>query len=163
LVVSASAWVAVSHQENELAGLELSSRANSHVMSLQAGIDAHLRRFLGLRALFASSDYVSRDQFENFAKERLSDQSAILGMSWIPRVTLQQRPMHERAGALDGIPGYRIKAVAPDGGIAPAPEKSEYFPVFYTATEPADSPVYGLDLHDGGVRQKTLEQARDTL
>jgi diguanylate cyclase (GGDEF)-like protein len=162
LVVSASAWVAVSHQENELAGLELSSRANSHVMSLQAGIDAHLRRFLGLRALFASSDYVSRDQFENFAKERLSDQSAILGMSWIPRVTLQQRPMHERAGALDGIPGYRINAVAPDGGIAPAPEKSEYFPVFYTATEPADSPVYGLDLHDGGVRQKTLEQARDS-
>jgi hypothetical protein len=67
----------------------------------------------------------------------------------------------KRAAVLDGIPGYRIKTVAPDGSMAPAPEKSEYLPVLYTATEPPDSPIYGLDLRDGGVRQKTLEHASD--
>jgi hypothetical protein len=44
---------------------------------------------------------------------------------------------------------------------APSPDRSEYFPVFYAATEARDSRVYGLDLNDGGVRQQTLERARD--
>ena len=35
-------------------------------------------------------------------------------------------------------------------------------PVFYTATEGPGSRVYGLDLNDGGLRQNTLERARDT-
>jgi diguanylate cyclase (GGDEF)-like protein len=161
LLVSASVWVAVSHQESELAELELSSLASGHSMALQSGIDAYLRKVSGLRALFDSSGDVSRDQFEKFTKASMTDRSAILGMSWIPRVTLKQRAIHERAAVLDGIPGYRIKAVGPDGSMSPAPDKSEYFPVFYTATEPADSPVYGLDLHDGGMRQKTLEHASD--
>jgi CHASE1-domain containing sensor protein len=160
-LVSASAWVAVSHRENELAELELSSLASGHSMALQSGIDAYLRKISGLQALFESSDYVSREQFAKFTKQIMNDQNAILGMSWIPRVSPEQRAMHERAAALDGIPGYRIKTVAPDGSMAPAPEKTEYLPVFYTATEPPDSPVYGLDLHDGGVRQKTLEHASD--
>ena len=43
-----------------------------------------------------------------------------------------------------------------------APETSEYYPVLFTATEDVNSPVYGLDLNDGGVRQQTLERARDT-
>jgi CHASE1-domain containing sensor protein len=88
-------------------------------------------------------------------------QNAILGMSWIPRVTREQRAAYEHAATRDGIPAFRIKAVAADGSMAPSPEKDEYFPVFYTATESPGSRVYGLDLNDGGVRQKTLECARD--
>jgi CHASE1-domain containing sensor protein len=91
----------------------------------------------------------------------MNDQNAILGMSWIPRVTREQRAAYEQAATRDGIPGFRIKAVAADGSMAPSPEKEEYFPVFYTATESPGSRVYGLDLNDGGMRQKTLERARD--
>ena len=35
-------------------------------------------------------------------------------------------------------------------------------PILFTATEDVSSPVYGMDLNDGGVRQQTLERARDT-
>ena len=105
---------------------------------------------------------VSRAQFEQFTKQLMNDQTAILGMSWIPRVTRDQRVAHERAAVLDGIPGYRIRSVAPDGSMAPSPEKSEYFPVLYTVTEEPRSSVYGLDLNDGGMRQQTLEHARDS-
>ena len=71
----------------------------------------------GLRALFDSSDHVGRGQFDKFTKQLLSGQSAILGMSWIPRVSAEQRAALERDAALDGVPGYRIKSVAADGTL----------------------------------------------
>jgi diguanylate cyclase (GGDEF)-like protein len=160
LIVSASVWFAVSHRENQQAALDLTLRANGHALALQSGINSYLRKLSGLRALFEASDHVSREQFNVFSKRIVDDQNAILGMSWIPRVTRDQRITHERMAALDGSRGYRIKSVAPDGSMAPSPEKGEYFPVLYTATEILDSPVYGLDLNDGGIRQETLEHAR---
>jgi diguanylate cyclase (GGDEF)-like protein len=41
-----------------------------------------------------------------------------------------------------------------------APQKAEYFPVFYS-TEPKTSPVYGLDYSIDPQRQAALERARD--
>ncbi len=162
LIATGLTWFAVSHRESELAKLELSSQGSGYALTLQFGIDAYLRKVAGLRALFDSSDHVSRGQFEKFTKQLLSGQSAILGMSWIPRVSAEQRAALERDAALDGVPGYRIKSVAADGTLGPAPEKSEYYPILFTATEDVSSPVYGMDLNDGGVRQQTLERARDT-
>ena len=162
LVASLSAWVAVSHRENELATLELSSRAYDHALNLQFGINSYLRKVAGLRSFFDVSGNVSRSQFERMTKQLMNDQNAILGMSWIPRIAREQRAAYEQAATRDGIPGYRIKAVAADGSLAPSPEKEEYLPVFYTATEGPGSRVYGLDLNDGGLRQNTLERARDT-
>jgi diguanylate cyclase (GGDEF)-like protein len=162
LILSASAWFAVSHREDQLTALELSSRAEGHALNLQVGIFSYLRKVSSLRALFESSDgSVSRAQFDKFTQQIMNDQNAILGMSWIPRVAQDQRAAHERAAVLDGIPDYRIKSVASDGSMAPSPEKNEYFPVYYSASEAPRSPVYGLDLNDGDVRQRTLERARD--
>jgi diguanylate cyclase (GGDEF)-like protein/PAS domain S-box-containing protein len=162
LILSASAWFAVSLRENQLAALELSSSASGHALNLQVGIGSYLRKASGLRALFDSSDHsVSRAQFEKFTKEVMNDTHAILGMSWVPRITRDQRISHEHAAAVDGMPGYRIKALAAEGMI-PSPEKDEYFPVFYTAPTAPGSSVYGLDLNDGGMRQETLEHARDS-
>ena len=161
LIASTAAWFAVSLREDRLAALEMASLANGQALTLQVGIGAYLRKVAALRALFESADdKVSRAQFEQFTKQLMSDQTAMLGMSWHPRVARDQRVAQERAAVLEGIPGYQIKDVAPDGTMVPAPEKNEYFPVFYTATK-ALSAVYGLDLNDGGVRQATLERARD--
>jgi CHASE1-domain containing sensor protein len=76
-------------------------------------------------------------------------------------VTREERTSHERAAAREGLPNYYIKSVTSDGRLMPSPVRSEYFPVFYAATEPFGSHVYGLDLNDGGVRQQALERARD--
>jgi diguanylate cyclase (GGDEF)-like protein len=162
LALSLSAAFTVWHREKQLAELELNARASSYALTLQFGITAYLRKLAGLRASFDANSSISREEFDTITKQLLSDQTAILGMSWIPRVTHEERDAHERAGVREGLPGYHIKSVASDGSLAPAPDRSEYFPVFYTATEARDSRVYGLDLNDGGVRQQTLEHARDS-
>ena len=95
LIVSATAWYTVSQRDDQLAALELSSRAEGHALSLQVGLILYLRKVSGLAALFESSDgTVSRAQFERFTKLIMNDQTAILGMSWISRVTREQRAAH---------------------------------------------------------------------
>ena len=118
----------------------------------------YMRRVAALRALFESTN-VSRELFEKFSKQVLSGQSAMRGMSWVPRVTHEARDAHERAAAADGLPDYQIKSLTADGVLASAPYRHEYFPMFYAVSGPRA--VYGLDLNDGGARQKTLERARD--
>jgi CHASE1-domain containing sensor protein len=128
LIVTGLTWFAVSHRESELAKLELSSQGSGYALTLQFGIDAYLRKVAGLRALFDSSDHVGRGQFDKFTKQLLSGQSAILGMSWIPRVSAEQRAALERDAALDGVPGYRIKSVAADGTFGPRRRRASTTP-----------------------------------
>jgi CHASE1-domain containing sensor protein len=83
-----------------------------------------------LRGLFQASDEVNRSEFWTFADTILRDQSAILTVSWIPRIPHAERAAHELAGVRAGLPGYRINSMSPDGKLTPSPEHSEYFPVF---------------------------------
>jgi signal transduction histidine kinase/CheY-like chemotaxis protein len=159
LALTVSAWLAVAVRENQQAELELSARANSHALILQNGINENLAKITALRALFQSVDSaVNRREFEAFSDFFLRDQTAIMAVSWIPRITRVNRVAHELAAVREGLPGYQIKAVAADGGFAHLADVDEYFPIFYTSK---DSPVYGLDLNDGSFRQQVLERARD--
>ncbi len=156
-----SAWFAASLREDRLAALELSARANDHALILQNGIDAYLSKVVALRALYGARDFVGREEFEKFSRGLLRGQTAILALSWVPRIAQAERAAHERAAVLDGLEGYRIKSGAPDNRLVPSPIRSEYFPIFYSTELDHSSPVYGLDLDDGGLRQQTLERARD--
>ena len=158
--LSLSASVAIWHREAQLAELELISRASSYGQALQFGVDAYLDKVAGLRALFDSVKDVSREVFETFSKQVLSDQTALRGLAWIPRVTHEQRDSHERAGVLDGLPNYQIKSSSPTGGLIAAPNADEYYPLFYGFM--GSRLVSGLDFKDGAARQRTLERARDS-
>lgn len=154
LALSGSMWLAVSLREDQLAESEFHARATSHALTLQNGIDDYLDVIAALRALFQSSEHgVNRREFGDFAEFLLHGRSAILALSWLPRVTRDQRRAFELAAVRDGLPGYHITSVAPDGGLAPAADQNEYFPVLYSTKERPGSPVYGLDLNDGGLRQ----------
>src|SRR5258708_4732322 len=96
LLLSGSAWLAVSHREDQQAELELQTRAKGHELILQEGIDDYLEEIAALRAFFQSSErVVSRREFASFTEYLLHDRPAILAFSWIPRVTREQRAAHD--------------------------------------------------------------------
>jgi diguanylate cyclase (GGDEF)-like protein/PAS domain S-box-containing protein len=162
LVLSVSACLGVWLRENRLEELELSARANSDALILQNGVNEYLAKIAALRALFQSSDTaITRREFTAYSELLLRDQTAIRAVSWIPRITRANRAAHELAAVSEGLPGYRIKSEAADGGFIPSPDANEYFPIFYSSKETPGSSLYGLDLNDGGLRQRTLERARD--
>ena len=161
LVLTASSWWAASLREDRDAALELETHASSHALALQYGMNEYIEELDALQALFQSNSEVSRREFSAFSEIVLRHEPATLAVSWIPRVTREQRVAHERAAAREGLADYRIKSVAADGGLVPAPDKSEYFPVLYSSKEPLGSSAYGLDLNDGGFGKQTLDRARD--
>jgi diguanylate cyclase (GGDEF)-like protein len=162
LALSVAAWLAVSVREDRLAELELSASAENHALILQNELGDYMGKIGTLRALFASQeDDVARGEFRGFTDFLLRGQTAILGVSWIPRVTRADRAAHELAAVREGLPDYHIKSIAADGSFGPPADASEYFPLYYSSKEAPGSPLYGLDLNDGGLRQQTLERARD--
>jgi CHASE1-domain containing sensor protein len=129
--LSLSAWFTVSLREDRLAALELNARADDYALILQNGIDEYLNKVVALRALYDANDFVSRDEFEKFSQGILRGQTAILAVSWTPRVTQAERHAHELAAVRDGLPGYQIKSIAADGRLVAAADRSEYFPILY--------------------------------
>ena len=163
LALSAVSWVVIATWEDRLAKLDFEKIAEDHGKSLQSGLDQYLQELIALRALFnASNGQVSRAEFDVFTSDLLAGQTAILSFSWVPRVGREERDALERAAIGDGIQDYEIKAIGADGGLSRAAEQDEYFPIYYTNVLSLRERVYGIDLHDGGVRQQPLDRARDS-
>jgi diguanylate cyclase (GGDEF)-like protein len=154
-------WLLTVAAEQQTLVQEFYSRANNQAVVLQNGVDNYWDRLSSVRALFESSTRkITREEFENFSNSLLTGHPAILNISWIPRITRAERAAHELEGARDGLPDYHIRTIAGDGTLPISAERDEYFPKFYS-TEARTSPIYGLDLRDGSVRQQSLDHIRD--
>jgi diguanylate cyclase (GGDEF)-like protein len=156
---SIAAWYFLFLWESRAAELDLKGRAQNIAAALQSGMNTYFDKIVALRALFESApENVGRTQFDSFAGLLLDKQPAILSASWVPRVTREQRAAHELAATREGNTGYQIRSVTPRG-LVPAPQQDEYFPVFYATM--GGGRVIGIDLRDGGLRQRPLDHARD--
>jgi diguanylate cyclase (GGDEF)-like protein len=161
VAVSIAIWYLMLAAENRASVQEFFSRADNQGSALQNGLNEYGDRLYAVRSLFdASRQAVTREEFEEFSKEFLRHNTAILNVAWNPRVRREDRAVHELAAAADGLSDYRIRAVAPDGSVSVAPERDEYFPKFYS-TEARGSPVYGLDLNSGLDRGQMIAHIRD--
>ena len=162
-ILSVAAWFGVADWEEWQAKQEFTKVASEHAQSLQTGVNEYINKLTALRAFFdASSNGVTRNEFQDFVQELLNGQNVIQGFSWVPRIRHADRQTHELAGVRDGISGYHIKTVSADGQMEPAPEAEEYFPIFYS-NEPLTAIFYGLnELDAGGFRQQTIDRARDS-
>jgi diguanylate cyclase (GGDEF)-like protein/PAS domain S-box-containing protein len=162
LVLSTSVWFAFAVRENWAAEGRFIAQANAQALALQNGIDDYVDYLAALQAFFQSSDDdVSRQEFTAFSTSILRNKTAILSFAWLPRVSRDKRAAHELAAAREGLRDYHIKSLAPDGRLVLAAEASEYFPLLYISSQSPSSPIYGRDLNDGNIRQRTLERARD--
>jgi diguanylate cyclase (GGDEF)-like protein len=158
LALSITAWSRVAYWEDRQADQEFTKLASGYAQSLQNGVGEYINKLIALRAFFdAKNDSVARKEFDDFVREILSRQNVIQGFAWVPRVLRDERASHEEAGAREGIPDYRIRTI---GTFEPAPEADEYFPIFYS-NEPLTANIYGLNVHDGDMRQHSIEAARD--
>ena len=161
LMLSLIAAYAVGRWEQRVTKVEFEGVAATELIVMQNGINEYLGRLLTLRTLFESTnEEVTRSEFEVFGGRLFANHPGLLRVGWLPRVNRKERADYEAAAVNDGVAGYQIKSLAPDGSLSPAPESNLYFPVFFS-TESKTSMVYGLDYSTEPIRWATLERARD--
>lgn len=161
VVLSLTGAYAVARREQRVAIAEFEAVAETQAIILQNGMHEYVSRLVALRTLFESAnEEVTRSEFETFSGRLFEHHPGMLRIAWLPRINRKERAEYEAAAVGDGVSGYRIKSFQQDGNYVTAPQKDEYFAVFYS-TEPKTSPVYGLDYSADPERLAALERARD--
>lgn len=115
-----------------------------------------------ITAYFGASADITRREFGQFVEPALRRQPELQALEWIPRVPAGQRQRHEQLAASDGLEGFRITEMTPDGRIVPAGERAEYYPVFYVEPLRGNAPALGLDLAQNPHRRAALDTALAT-
>ena len=122
-----------------------------------------------LSAFYASSDKVTRSEFRQFTVPVLSRHEEIRSLQWVPRVAAtgeqtidQARATLETQGTSQTGHDYRITERMPDGAMASALNRAEYFPVFFAEPHEKNHRLRGFDLDSDPSISKALEEARRT-
>jgi diguanylate cyclase (GGDEF)-like protein len=162
LAMSTATWFYVSAFDEKLALKAFYQEATDSTQILKNGLDEYSNKLIAIGTLFSATQHdLTRKEFVAFSGTLFKDQPAILGLSWVPRVTRAGRAAHELAARADGIVDYQIHDVGPNDTSIVTPERDEYLPIYYSTKEKENSKLYGFNLRDGGLRQRTFERARD--
>jgi len=161
LLLSLASAYAVAQWEERVTKVEFDAVAETQAIVMQNGMNEYISRMVALRTLFESAnEEITRSEFETFSGRLFERHPGILRVAWVPRVNRKERAEYEAAAIGDGVSGFHFRTLDADGRITAAPQRDEYFPVFYS-TETKTSMVYGLDYASGPARRSTLERARD--
>ncbi len=126
---------------------------------LVANVDLALGQLGALGAYYDASAAVDRESFRRLTQPMLRMGSTIQALEWVPRVLESQRALYLRAARRDGLSNYAVLERTPDGHMAPAGMRPEYYPVFYIEPLAGNERALGFDLSSNPARRAALEQA----
>ena len=149
-------------QDFQQARKALDERSLDYVVAVDASLAAHLEPLYSIAGLFNAVADVDRERFRTFNREILARFPDIQALEWIPRVPSAERRDYERRARAEGHTGFQISERDAGGGMVPAADRAEYFPVYYVEPLSGNERALGFDLASNAVRLAALEKARDT-
>jgi signal transduction histidine kinase/DNA-binding response OmpR family regulator len=165
LVLAVAIASGISSGQDRSARDRAQSRFRADVDEARDAIQQRLHSYLDMirapRALFASSDHVTRDEWAAFVDglDPAARFPGIVGMTFVRRVASTDREAYvERVRADTSMTseGY------PYFDIWPAGQRDEYFVYEYLEPFLQNVPTFGYDVGTEPVRRAALERARDT-
>jgi diguanylate cyclase (GGDEF)-like protein/PAS domain S-box-containing protein len=143
-------------QEQNIAITEFKLRSNELVTGIERQLLAKAEILHGAAGLFASSEYVSRNEFKRYV-QRLNlphYNPSILGLSYSTLIADEQKKQHIADINAEGLSDYTIK---------PAGTREVYAPVVYIEPETARNlRALGFDNLSEPIRRIAATHARDT-
>jgi signal transduction histidine kinase/DNA-binding response OmpR family regulator len=162
LIVAIAGGLSSSQNRSARERAELRFRADTDQVraAMQQRLDSYLDMLRAPRALFVSSDAVTRNEFADFVAglDPAARFPGIVGMTFVRRVRAADRAAfieQVRADTSLTSEGYPYFDVWPPG------ERSEYFVYEYLEPFLANGPTFGYDAGIEPVRRAALERARD--
>ncbi|MGB0466546.1 MAG: sensor domain-containing diguanylate cyclase [Pontibacterium sp.] len=145
LLFSFSVFFSMKDYERQTVESDLKQAAGRVAEALEHDLSGKLKALVSLWALQAGTDNISRPQFESLASHLLERHPDITAFEWVPAVSRADRARAERANA-DYSPGFKITQWADASRLETAPEREQYFPVYYSQPAGVLDSRLGFDL-----------------
>lgn len=159
--LSIAAFSTVRARSNQRVREEFHQQVTHLTSALEYSVTDKLEVSQALAAFYAASDQVDRDEFRVFVQPFLNHHKGIHGLSWVARVSGEDRARYEQAMAAEGFPNFSIYQRDNSGNVSKRPPQLEYFPVTYT--EPSTlSQAIGYDMLSEPMRRDALMRAKQT-
>ena len=159
LVVTVAVARAVNRFENSKQQLLFSQQIDSVSNTLQRSIDTYANDVLSIADLYAASEYVTANEFQNFVARTIDNHPGIQALEWAPLVTAEERQAFESLIRRQGYDSFRIVERNPSGEMVEALEREKYTPVTYISPFVGNERALGFDLSSDETRRLALENA----
>ncbi|MBU4270655.1 MAG: CHASE domain-containing protein [Planctomycetes bacterium] len=162
VAASASLFLVLRSQEWDRVRRDFERASENRVSAIRRTLELDFLGMRSVRALYAASDEVDREEFSTFVAPMIEDHPGIRALQWAPRVHDSERSKYEGTAAGDGHPVFEITEYDREGSLVYASRREEYFPIRFV--EPADGNVapLGFDLAANPACLEAMRRACDT-
>ena len=129
---------------------------------LEEQLESIARELTGIASLFQASKTVTRHRFKAYTSSLLEKNYFIKSFQWVPRVQRDQRPALESMAQKDGFINFKFTSLSKNSTITTAPQKNEYFPIYYMEPHSSDESFLGFDISTQPDLLNLMNQARDS-
>lgn len=138
---------------------EFPKRASNLALALQQNIDEYLQVPRAVGAFYDSSERVTRDEFDRFARVFLTREPGILELGWLEYIPGENRASFEKRQQVEN-PDFQIRDCDISGQVSAAVTRDDYYPTVYLETPTEDRPVLGCDRAANPISRLSLERAK---
>ena len=150
-------FVAINGWQAHVEDIRFSSLARDHLQFINAGLQDATDLLYSMRAYFESLDHrPSLTEYRAFSESLREHTVGMRDTGWAPRVTAAEREAFEQRMRTSSFPDYQIQERGPDGKLARAAERAEYFPIIYTDPVKTARAVAGYDLISESLRRQAV-------
>jgi len=143
----------------ELQG-EFEESATRQLGQLQDAVNINTTLLRSIEGLYASSQFVSREEFEIFVRNQPLRKFGESIVGWVPRVPAAKRESVVQQARESGIADFRIWSSK--SGAAPLPKSNlDLYPIYYLEPQEGNASLLGFDLASDPDARAALARARD--
>jgi serine/threonine-protein kinase len=145
--------------ERQRERLAFEMRAGHVAQAVRGAFELPLEALEALPALYASSQSVSRAEFQMFVAGSLRRHPAIYAFEWLPLVPAAERDAYEKLARAEGIVDFEFKDDLGAGLSRRAAARPEHLPIYFM--EPPNPTPLGFDVASEPARRAPADRARD--
>lgn len=161
-ILSGAAFLYERQQDHSHLKQRFEFLAKERAARMQADIERALESLASTGGFFDASSEVTRAEFDAFLRTHLDSHPEVRAIEWLPRITAGERAAFEAAAHADGLGGFRITERTTGESLAPATDRPEYFPVWFTMPLERNLRALGFDAYSRANNRDVMDAARDS-
>jgi CHASE1-domain containing sensor protein len=161
-VFSLVAFLTVRWWETRDIAASFQGLAEERASAVKGTFEAEIGMLDTLRTSLMIDGRIEKNEFGEMLAPFHKYDLCIEAVEWVPRVLNGDREKFEAEARENGFDGFRITEKDPKGGVVPAKEREEYFPIYFAGPPPVNKAAEGYDVGSESLRFQSLCEARDS-